>query len=135
MSRARARRQRRSATACAALLLCALPGCRALGVGASHCYDWGSATFSANPVSVGFYYGGLGLAFVATSPLLLLSWPLTAALYPADDEAFYAYAATAPAHYLGVVLGTALAAPLYPFGWPLMPDEPEPPPGPEERPQ
>ena len=31
------------------------------------------------------------------------------------------------------MLSTALAAPFYPFGWPFMPDEPEPPAGPEGR--
>jgi hypothetical protein len=100
-------------------------------VGASWVHDWGSATFAANPVSVGFYYAGLGLGFVAASPLILLAWPLAALTYPDTEEAFYAYAITAPGHYVGVVLATAMATPFYPFGWPWMPDEPEPPPGPE----
>lgn len=133
-----ARTGRRSRALCAWSLACLLvvtPGCRALGVGASYAYDWGSSVFAANPVSVGFYYAGLGLGFVATAPLLLFTWPLTALCYPSGEDAFYGYAVTAPGHYLGVVLSTVMAAPFYPFGWPLMPDEPEPPPGPHGRPQ
>lgn len=125
---------RRLRTRTAALLVAgavvAGPGCRATGETVDGLFTGASAAFTPNPVSVWAFYGGLGLGFLAGAPLLLVSWPL-AAVGGDPDDPFHGDAVLAPALGLGVAAGALLGAPLYPFGWPWVPDEPPPPPGPE----
>ena len=101
-----------------------LSGCRGVGHFASDTYTWGSRTMVPNPVSVGPFFAGLGVGFVAGLPLCLISWPLTLLFYPGGEDEFSLSAALAPSMILGTLTGATLAAPLYPIGLPLVPQEP-----------
>lgn len=102
------------------------PGCRTMGRVTDGAFESASACFAPNPLGAWGFFGGFGLGFVVGLPLCLLSWPVTALTYPSDEDAFRSAAALSPAFGLGTFTGALLALPLYPFGWPFQPDEPEP---------
>lgn len=108
-----------------AVALALAPGCRALGRGAQRGYEGSAWLFTPNPVAIGPFYGGLGLGLLAGAPLLLLSWPLAALVGPPFEAQHGLAARIAPALALGVVTGTLLALPFWPFGLPFEPDAPE----------
>ncbi len=107
-------------------------GCRTLGRIASDGYSWSSATFTPNPTATVSYHAGLVVGFIAALPLCLISWPLATWLYPEEEKEFYLSAILFPSLLTGTVVGSIVGAVFYPFGWPFVPDEPEPPPGPVE---
>jgi hypothetical protein len=97
-----------------------------VGQAADGGYEATAACFAPNPVAAWGFFGGFGLGFVVGLPLCLISWPLTALAYPADEDAFRGAASVSPALGLGALTGTLLALPLFPFGIPFTPDEPLP---------
>lgn len=103
----------------------ALPGCRSVGEVADRIYDGAVATFVPNPVAAWGFFAGYGVGFVAGAPFMLFSWPLTLLFYPDDEDAFKQQAILAPSLTVGALIGSIVAVPLYPFGWPFTPDEPE----------
>ncbi len=107
--------------------LVALSGCRSTGSAAHDFLRWGSATFAPNPVANVPFHAGLAVGFVAGLPFALITWPLSAAFYPEEDEReFYLSSVFAPGIFLGTFLGTVLASPLSPLGLPWVPEAPEP---------
>lgn len=104
------------------------PGCRAVARGVGGLYDGAADVFAPNPATIWPFFGGLGLGFVAGLPLCLLTWPCAALAAHEDDVPLVALA---PAVALGTFVGALLAAPLWPLGAGLEPDEPVPLPGPE----
>jgi hypothetical protein len=108
------------------------PGCRGTASLVYDGYAWSNEVFTPNPVSMPAYFGGLALGFIAGLPLCLFTWPAAAIGYPEEDgREFYISAALAPAISLGTWVGTLLGAPFYLFGAPFVPDDQDPPPGPE----
>ena len=101
-------------------------GCRGTGQLADGAYEAAATCFAPNPTGAWGFFSGFGLGFVVGLPLCLVSWPLTLAFYPAEEDAFRQAAALSPALLLGTGLGAVLALPLVPFGLPFTPDEPAP---------
>lgn len=117
-------RVRLAPTLLLALALCG--GCRSTGQLADGAYEAAARCFAPNPTGAWGFFSGFGLGFVLGLPLCLVSWPLTLALYPAEEDAFEQAAALSPSLLLGTGLGALLALPLVPFGLPFTPDEPTP---------
>lgn len=120
-------RSRRATWALAGWLVVATSGCRGAGEWSSDLYVTTSAVFTPNPASGLTYYTGLGLGFALGFPLCLVSWPLALWAHGGvDDDRTFGLSAISPALTLGSLLGSALSVPVYPLGWPFVPDEPEP---------
>lgn len=94
-------------------------------------YEASARAFTPNPAAFIPFHVGLALGVLAGSPLLLISWPLAAALGPGGSESEGLASRLAPALALGLVVGDLLALPFWPFGLPFEPDDLEPEAGPE----
>jgi hypothetical protein len=110
------------------------PGCRSTAELVYGGYTCTSSAFTPNPVAMPAYFVGLVVGFIAGLPLCLLSWPASLLGYPREDgDEFFITSSLAPSVSLGSLVGTILAAPFYPFGYPFVPDEENAPPGPADR--
>lgn len=93
-----------------------------MGSGAQRFYEGSAGVFTPNPAAILPFYAGFGLGFLASAPLLLLSWPLAALAGPRDDGAYGVASRLAPALLVGSAVGDLLAAPFWPLGLPFEPD-------------
>lgn len=109
-----------------ALLLALLQpaGCASWGRASYKTYDTCGAWFADNPVAWIPYWVGFALLGIAVSPLDLISWPLTIAFFPGEEQEpsreFYAFSAIGPSIFVGAGGGALLGAIFYPFGMPFM---------------
>lgn len=102
-------------------LLLFLSGCVSVGRGSHKVYDWTGEVYPENPVSIGPYFFGLVTGAVASSPLLLVSWPATEVAYPeSGDEEDKLWSTLSPVAVTGSLVGTILGSIFYPFGLPFM---------------
>ena len=101
------------------------PGCHSMGSLGYDSYAWGNQTFAPNPVAEIPFFTGMVLGIIAGLPLCILSAPMALIGYPSEDgDEFFISSALFPSVTLGSLVGTVLAAPFYPFGIPLLPDDP-----------
>lgn len=108
----------------ASLLLCSMlmvSGCVSVGRGSHKAYDWTGEVYPENPVSIAPYFLGLTTGALGSSPLLLVSWPMTAIGYPeSGDEEDKLWSTLSPVAVTGALVGTLLGSIFYPFGLPFM---------------
>lgn len=97
--------------------------CQSVGRGARASYEWAGETMPENPAAIVPYFFGLGVGALGSSPLLLISWPLTELASWGDEHEDYDWARFSPPAGLGSVVGLTLALPFYPFGWPFMDED------------
>lgn len=118
------RRRRRAAWLAGLMVLTNLTGCVALGDAGRGTYDLGGEVFPPNPAAIVPYFVGLGLGAIASSPLLLLTWPGALLFYPEDGEKDgKIWSSIYPATFLGTTVGALLSLPFYPFGLPFTPED------------